>query len=62
MIASIIPNRFVARPMPVLAAGAMTVAAALVAISPLGEFLTRVFVEGWLAVFVDAGAFRLFCI
>ncbi|MBM3951989.1 MAG: hypothetical protein FJ311_11105 [Rhodospirillales bacterium] len=62
MIASIVPNRFVARPMPALAAGAMTVAVALVAISPLGEFLARAFVEGWLAVYMDAGAFRLFCI
>ena len=34
----------------------------LVAFSPFGSALAEVFVEGWLAVYMDAQVFRLFCI
>jgi len=51
-----------ARPGHLWAAGAVTAAFGLLAASPFGDFLARAFLEGWLAVYVDAGAFRLFCI
>ncbi len=62
MTTSVVPNRFMARPGHLWAAGAVTAAFGLLAASPFGDFLARAFLEGWLAVYVDAGAFRLFCI
>jgi hypothetical protein len=47
---------------PALAAGAATGAFGLVAFSPFGTLLASVFAEGWLAVYMDAQAFRLFCL
>lgn len=47
---------------PVLAAGLAAGAFGLVAFSPLGNLLASAFVEGWLAVYMDAQAFRLFCL
>lgn len=32
-----------------------------VALSPLGPWVASAFAQGWLAVFLDAQAFRLFC-
>lgn len=47
---------------PVLAAGLALVAFGLVALSPFGTLLASALVEGWLAVYMDAQAFRLFCL
>ena len=47
---------------PVLAAGLATVAFELIAFSPFGVPLAAAFTEGWLAVYMDAQAFRLFCL
>lgn len=47
-------------PLPLLAAGSAVFAFALV--SPFGEALTSAFAEGWLAVYLDGAAFRLFCL
>ena len=47
---------------PVLAAGLAAGAFGLVAFSPLGNLLASAFAEGWLAVYMDAQAFRLFCL
>ena len=48
--------------MPVLAAGVGAGAFGLVAFSPLGTLFASAFAEGWLAVYMDAQAFRLFCL
>jgi hypothetical protein len=45
-----------------LAAGLAAGAFGLVAFSPFGAFLASAFAEGWLAVYMDAQAFRLFCL
>jgi hypothetical protein len=38
-------------------------AAAFVAMaSPFGSYLAAAFAEGWIAVYMDAAAYRLFCI
>ena len=47
---------------PALAAGLAAGAFGLVAFSPLGNLLASAFAEGWLAVYMDAQAFRLFCL
>ena len=62
MTTSVVPNRFMAHPGHLWAAGAAAVAFGLLAASPFGTFLAQAFLQGWLAVYVDAGAFRLFCI
>ena len=47
---------------PTLAAGLAVAALGLVAFSPFGNLLASAFAEGWLAVYMDAQAFRLFCL
>jgi hypothetical protein len=46
--------------MPLLAAGSSVFAFALA--TPIGSFLASAFAEGWLAVYLDGAAFRLFCL
>lgn len=48
---------------PALAAGLAALAAVgLVAASPLGPAIASAFLEGWLAVFLDAQLFRVLCL
>jgi hypothetical protein len=47
---------------PVLAGGLLSAAFGLVAFSPFGPLLASAFAEGWLAVYLDVQAFRLFCL
>ena len=47
---------------PVLAAGLVSGVIGLIAVSPFGNLLATAFAEGWLAVYMDAQAFRLFCL
>ena len=47
--------------MPVLAAGFVVAAFGLVGFSPFGNLFVQAFAEGWLAVYMDAQAFRLIC-
>ena len=46
---------------PVLAAGLVVAAFGLVGFSPFGNLFVQAFAEGWLAVYMDAQAFRLIC-
>ncbi len=46
---------------PALAAGLALVGVALAALSPVGTALASAFTEGWLAVYMDAQVFRLYC-
>ena len=63
MSASSIQTRTLPSPAtPALAAGLALVGFGLVALSPFGTALASAFTEGWLAVYMDAQAFRLFCL